>query len=418
MNTHDAHADVLWLEPGLRAKLERLALGGHQSEMLLARIAWSRLAEPGDGTAGALLSGLGPDLALRLLIEGVSPSRLDEVARGAGVELSRRALSEGLARWQPRLDRASTLADIDQALAYGLRVTAPDLPHWPSALEDLGTHSPIMLWLKGNPALLNTPALSVVGARAATNYGTHITAEIVGGVCQTGLTIISGAAYGIDAVAHRTALALSSPTVAVLAGGADRPYPAAHDSLLNRISETGLICAEMIPGAAPTKWRFRMRNRIIAALSPATLVTEAGVRSGTLNTAGHAAELGRMLGAVPGPVSSAASAGCHRLIREYGATLVTSAREACELLGMNEQLDLAGEAAHYADQGGSRPPALHERMLDALPLRGGRSLSDLVKRAGMSASDARGALAELELLGRVYRRSNSSTHEELWGLKR
>lgn len=423
-------ATALRAEPELCAKLGRLSSGIGESglsqeraDALLARVAWSRIAEPGDGSAGALISVLGAGGALRALVDGASPRRIGELARAAGVEIAERTIAEGLARWRPRLDRVATIGDVDRALAARMSAVAPGDPAWPEgALGDLGPHAPTVLWLRGDPSLLTAPSLSVVGARAATGYGTHITAEIVDGVCRQGVVIVSGAAYGIDAVAHRTALAAEGRTVAVLAGGADRHYPAAHDSLLERIAREGLVCAEMIPGAAPTRWRFRMRNRIIAALSPATLVTEAGLRSGTLNTAGHAAELGRSLGAVPGPVTSAASAGCHKLIREYGAALVTNAREVCELLGLDDRLDLfgddpeAGEAAIAA--GGSRTPPRQERVLDALPLRGGRALDEIAARAGLGRSETRGALAELELLGRVRRCETPGEPEPKWALPR
>ena len=409
----------LHAEPGLREQLGRLStepgIEPERADALLARIAWSRLVEPGDGVAGALVAALGPWAALQLLVEGAAPRRISERVREHGVELAADIVTDALARWRLRLDRGATVGDVGQALATGQGVVAPGDPSWPPALDDLGVHAPMLLWTRGDAALLRTPALSVVGARAATGYGTHVTAEIVDGVCRSGTTIVSGAAYGIDAVAHRTALAAASPTIAVLAGGADRAYPAAHDSLLERIARDSLVCAEMIPGAAPTKWRFRARNRLIAALAPATLVTEAGVRSGTLNTAGHAAELGRVLGAVPGPVTSAASAGCHLLVREYGATLVTNTREACELLGLDDRLDLfgGGEAGT-----GERMPPLHERLLDALPLRGGRSLREVARRSGVSEPEARGGLAELELLGRVRNDDSPGGEERRWWLIR
>lgn len=427
-------------EPELRTKLARLRAvpdGAESAEIsqedadgLLARVAWSRLAEPGDGTAGALIAALGAGPALRLLVEGETPKGVVSCARAAGLELAIRTATDAVDRWLPRLDRGATVADIDRALAHGLRVVTPGTGLWPTSFEDLGVHAPIALWTRGESSLLTAPALSVVGARAATGYGSHITAEIVEGVGRLGLAIVSGAAYGIDAVAHRTALAAGTPTVAVLAGGADRPYPAAHDSLLERIGREGLVCAEMVPGAAPTKWRFRSRNRLIAALSPATLVTEAGVRSGTINTAGHAATLGRALGAVPGPVTSAASSGCHLLIREYDAALVTNAQEACELLGFDEQPDLpdrpgagdvdSGPGGRTVSGGGTGPrtPPMHERVLDALPLRGGRAEHEVARRAGVSIADAQGALAELELLGRVQRRDSPGDPEGMWGLVR
>ncbi|MCB1274551.1 MAG: DNA-processing protein DprA [Leucobacter sp.] len=407
-------------EPELRAKLGELARLEPTPEVadeLLARVAWSRLAEPGDGIAGALIGAFGAGPLLRMLVERTAPRRIAQRAREAGLELPERGVVEAIARWSPRLDRSGTVGDIDRALAAGLGVVAPGSAHWPGSLDDLGAHAPLLLWVRGDPALLGAPSFSVVGARAATGYGTHITAEIVDGICQAGFSIVSGAAYGIDAVAHRTALAAEAPTVAVLAGGADRAYPAAHDTLLDRIAGAGLVCAEMIPGAAPTKWRFRMRNRLIASLSPVTLVTEAGVRSGTINTAGHAATLGRAIAAVPGPVTSAASAGCHLLIREYGAVLVTNAREACEVAGLDDHLDLGSGVGSGAGSA-ARMPQLHERVLDALPLRGGRTSLEVARRAGVSEGDARGALAELEVLDRVRRGDSPDGEGVRWALVR
>lgn len=151
------------------------------------------------------------------------------------------------------------------------------------------------------------------------------------GLTDHGWTIVSGAAYGIDGMAHRAALACDGNTVAVLAGGVDRFYPTGHDELLGRIAEAGVIVSELPVGSAPTKWRFLQRNRIIAAIAQKTFMVEAGHRSGSLNTAGHALAIGRPVGAVPGPVTSVASAGRHRLIREHGATLITTAEEVNEL---------------------------------------------------------------------------------------
>lgn len=431
--------------------------GQDRADALLARVVWSRLVEPGDGLAGALISVLGPSRLLELLVRRASVAEVVTGAGAGGVQLEPRAVSAAFERWRPRLDRSASVGDVERAAAARLRLVLPGDPLWPEALTDLGPHAPLLLWVRGDPAFLSARSLAVVGARAATGYGTHLTAEIIEGVSVTGTTIVSGAAYGIDAVAHRTALALGVPTVAVLAGGAERAYPAAHDRLLERIADEGAVCSEMVPGAAPTRWRFLQRNRIIAALAAATLVTEAGVRSGTLNTAGHAAELARPLGAVPGPVTSAASAGCHRLLREYGATLVTNAAEACELLGIDLGQSPGGPARGARARGrGSGDPggvargdrdavsdgraeagtavtaqpaqpaqpeqsaqsALHCRALDALPLRGSRSLSDIARLAGLTSGEARAAIAELEILGFVQRRETPNFAEPTWALNR
>ena len=177
------------------------------------------------------------------------------------------------------------------------------------------------------------PTIALVGARAATGYGEHVAMESSAGLVDRGFAIVSGGAYGIDGMAHRAALASDGTTIAFLAGGVDRFYPLGHESLLSRIAQTGAVVSELPCGAAPTKWRFLQRNRLIAAASEATVVLEAGIRSGSLNTAGHAAALGRPLGAVPGPVTSPASAGCHRLLREFDAVCVVDADQMAELAG-------------------------------------------------------------------------------------
>ncbi len=417
-------ADRLAADPQVRGLLTRLAGSPDDSQehadALLARIAWSRIAEPGDGVAGELLAALGPERSLQLLIAGVTPVQLRDAASRAGVDLATCAAESALGRWLPRVDRAETMHDIERGMEADLCVIVPGDAAWPILLDDLGPHAPFLLWVRGDPVHFASPSLSVVGARAATGYGTHVTAEIVAGVCAAGFSIVSGAAYGIDAVAHRTALAAEAPTVAVLAGGADRAYPQSHDGLLGKISVTGAVCAEMVPGAAPTRWRFLQRNRIIAALSSATLVTEAGVRSGTLNTAGHAAELGRALGAVPGPVTSVASSGCHKLIREYGAALITNAREACELAGLGDELEFFRDASRVSGETGgtARQPSVHGRVIDALPLRGSRTLIEVARLAGLSIGEARAALAELELLQDVTRRDDPGAAEQKWALVR
>ncbi|MGO1537892.1 MAG: DNA-processing protein DprA [Leucobacter sp.] len=397
-----------------------------RADEILTRTVWSRLVEPGDHVAGELIARLGAAPVLQLLIEGASAKRICTLAEQETLApLSPKSISAALKRWLPRLDRNASIADIERGVSSGLSILTPDEDAWPATVNDLGTHAPLVLWFRGDPQVLRTQSLAVVGARASTGYGSHVTAEIVDGVCGAGVSIVSGAAYGIDAVAHRTALAGEAPTIAVLAGGADRAYPAAHRQLIDRIANSGgVVCSEMLPGAAPTRWRFLQRNRVIAALSSAVLVTEAGARSGSLNTAGHAAELGRALGAVPGPVTSAASTGCHRLIREYGAIVVTNTAETLELIGVgNETLFVDFDPVQHTNtaaltDGAPRSAASHQRLLDALPLRGGRSLGDTAKRAGLGFDESRGIMAELELLGMVKRYETPGGGEHKWTLVR
>ena len=361
------------------AELAAVAADDDALAALDARMMWSALSEPGDRVAGALVAAHGPVRAL-------------EIALGAQGEtgVAPAELAEGRRRWRPRE------GDVEEAAASarraGVRPLTPSDPQWPRRLDDLGLHAPICLWVRGNAEVLRAPvsAVAIVGSRAASAYGEHIAAELAAELAAAGLTIVSGAAYGIDGMAHRGALAAGGTTVAWLAGGVDRPYPAAHRSLLNEIVAAGGAVAGEVPcGSAPTKWRFLSRNRLIAASSDATVVVEAGWRSGSLNTAGHAAELGRPLGAVPGPVTSASSAGCHRLLREFDAQCVTCVDDVRELLGIGDA-PLPLDVQHHAQC---------TRVRDALSTRSARSVHEIARRSGMSPDDAVTALGLLELEG-------------------
>lgn len=393
--------------------------GADAVDLRLARAVWSRITEPGDAVAGQIIRLLGALPALDLVTSGVDARAFEQVLRTVAGEdpPSSRKLTAALARWRPRLDREGTVLDLKRAAEVGMRLLIPEDPEWPARLNDLGPHAPHVLWVRGNLNILSTPSLAVVGARACSGYGSHVTAEFTNDACTAGYTIVSGAAYGVDAVAHRTALALGKPTVAVLAGGADRPYPAAHGELIERIAEDGVVCSEMIPGSAPTRWRFLQRNRNIASLAQAVLVTEAGVRSGTLNTAGHGAELGRSLGAVPGAITSAASAGCHKLIRDYGASLITNEADLLELLGVSPD-DTLFSPSDDPEGETQRTPSLHLRLIDALPLTGGLPLTEIARRAGTTPQEAREALTELELLRYVLRHEPADGDAPVWTLLR
>ncbi|MFE4469633.1 DNA-processing protein DprA [Leifsonia sp. NPDC056824] len=308
-----------------------------ESSMLAAaaRAALSSAIEPGDTDAALLVGAFGPLPTLNAVIGDTSPQSVRAALRNTGSPalppIDR--LRDALDRWRGRLPRAPLHAPLERAARLGARLVTPEHPVWPTALDGLELGAPLTLWVRGDPARLARLAQSIalVGARAASGYGEHVALESAAGLSDRGFAIVSGGAYGVDAAAHRAALSSGQVTVAFLAGGVDRLYPAGNDDLLQRIAHTGLLLAELPPGSTPTRWRFLMRNRLIAAASNATVVVEAGARSGSLNTAGHAAQLGRPLGAVPGPITSPASAGCHRLIREYGAICVTSPDEMAEL---------------------------------------------------------------------------------------
>ena len=240
-----------------------------------ARSVWTGLAEPGDRVAGVLVAALGPAGALDLLIAGRGAdairAKLAGDAGGAGdpddaseltVEVSLDDLETALKRWMPRLLAPAALLAVRQAARFKARLLTPDHPLWPAGLADLEHHGPIALWLRGNDAALEAlgNSIALVGARAATGYGEHVTMEASAGLVDRGFAIVSGAAYGIDGMAHRAALASSGQTVAFLAGGVDRFYPSGHDALLTRIVEAGAVISELPCGAPPTKWRFLQRN--------------------------------------------------------------------------------------------------------------------------------------------------------------
>ncbi|MFF2267595.1 DNA-processing protein DprA [Cellulosimicrobium cellulans] len=413
----------------------------------LARAAWSRLTEPGDEVAVALVEQLGAPAALSWLVEAVNdPAR----ARRELVGLAERAGDDGgglqgllgvpgigaavpaddtrapvrdprsgpvarllraVARWAPRLDGLDPRRELHVLDRLDGSLVVPGDPGWPTALDDLGAVRPLALWVRGSDRLAELAARSVavVGARACTDYGRHVTGEIASGLTARGFTVVSGGAYGIDAAAHRAALVSPGPTVAFLAGGVDRLYPVGNTELLRAVASSGgAVVSEVPPGSVPSRVRFLLRNRLIAAFAGATVVVEAAWRSGSLSTAVRAAELSRPVGAVPGPVTSMASTGCHRLLRDGAAVCVTDADEVAELAGV-----LARDAAPAAPAVGN-PKAPRDaaydgldpveiRTWDALPLRSGTPTGAVARSAGLAVSEAVGALGRLEIRGLAER---------------
>ncbi|MCQ2000465.1 DNA-processing protein DprA [Arthrobacter zhaoxinii] len=420
-------------------------------EVLTARAALSRLFEPSDTVGLALVAAAGPVQALRIATgeQTASPALAAETAAYLSSSGSGQgsALAEGLKRWAPRVADLAPGRDLDAIRRLGGELLVPEDSRWPESLRHLELGMPLCLWMRGTlarglPVLERTVA--VVGSRDATGYGLSIAGDISAGLANRGYTVVSGGAYGIDAQAHRAALAAApseeTATIAVMACGADRFYPAGNDDLLRTVAARGLLLSEVPPGSAPTRWRFLQRNRIIAALSAVTVVVEARWRSGALNTAHHAAGLGREVGAVPGSVYSANSAGCHRLLRDGSAVCVTDAQEVAELaqpLGTTaadstaaadaEQTGSAREgAATQADartgepggdggKGGNRRAvqdglAVEDLLLlDALPVRSGTTIDKLATVAGLSPPGVRAGLARLELEGLAVR-----TGADLW----
>ena len=383
---------LLGLNPYERtALINAVAPGANDVDDLFARAAWSSIAEPGDRLAGVLVASLGAAPALGALLGRVTADDLERMLREAEVDEGLAGeLGTALERWLPRLNDTLITSSLAQAARHGVHLLTPSMTEWPIGLDDLGAHAPIALWVRGSLSAMQAlrHSIALVGARAATGYGEHVTMESSAGLVDRGYAIVSGAAYGIDGMAHRAALASRGTTVAFLAGGVDRFYPSGHDALLNRIVETGAVASEVPCGSLPNRWRFLQRNRCIAASSRATVVLEAGWRSGSLNTAGHAVSIGRPLGAVPGPVTSAASAGCHRLMREYTATVVTNADEMAELAPLE----------------GPDPTTEEALLLEALSPRVPRSALEVAQRAGLSQHTAQALLGALELEGRVIER--------------
>jgi DNA processing protein len=391
-----------------------------------ARATWTGIAEPGDRLAGLVVGAVGAEQALAALIADREGEALRQLlaAHDGGFEalgIDDRDLDDAVRRWTPRISQSDALRALRQAARFAVQLVVPGDPDWPEGIDDLGEHAPIALWLRGHRAALGDlgRAVAIVGARAATGYGEHVTIELAAGLSDRGYAIVSGAAYGVDGAAHRAALASRGATLAFLAGGLDRFYPSGNEALIARVTEHGAAISEVPCGVAPTKWRFLQRNRLIAAASLATVVVEAGARSGSLNTAGHAAALGRPLGAVPGPITSSASAGCHRLLREYDAVCVTTADEIAQLAPLPEGepavgVDDAGEnsdpqTVEEAEARGSRPAAdptgTRIRLLDALSARSPRSADKVAALSGLAVDRVRAELGLLALDGAVRERA-------------
>ncbi|MGN2636857.1 DNA-processing protein DprA [Nocardia takedensis] len=304
-----------------------------------------------------------------------------------------------------RRDMDCAARDLETIEHSGGRVVTPDDPEWPAwRMAGLGRLDPggdqdaavpLVLWVRGNASLLTVTerSVAVVGARCSTGYGDRVTGEIVGDLSARGLTIVSGAAFGIDAAAHRAALAAGAATVAVLACGVDRPYPAQHDRLLAEIAENGAVVSEYPPGTTARKHQFLSRNRLIAALSDAVLVIEAGVRSGARNTVKWARRLGLPALATPGPVTSAVSVGCHRMIRDGEALLVTQAADILD----ETPLRLTDPATSATPD----LPADQAAVYASLSIRDPHLPTALATRTGLALPSVRAALVGLELAGLV-----------------
>ena len=363
-----------------------------------ARAALGFLAEPADPALGALLRYCGPaDVVAAVSSGGDARAALPAASREVP------GISRAFERWRARLGQVPTAARLSAWEASGTRLLCPGDAEWPTQLDDLGDARPLLLWLRGSADLRYAclRSVSVVGSRAATAYGGHVCTQMSAELAEKGWSVISGGAYGIDSRAHQGALSAGGLTVAVLASGLSYGYPRGHHELFAAIAGSGMVISECPPDRPPTRPGFLIRNRVIAALSRGTVVVEAALRSGALSTARHARELRRPLMAVPGPVTSGQSAGCHELIREWGAVLVTGAQDVAG------HISPAGEEAHPPRLG----PAVARDSLDpvtttvleAVPMRTGRGPAMIAAVAGVNLDTTLQCLGLLAAAGYVER---------------
>jgi DNA processing protein len=362
-------------------------------EERLARAGLSRIAEPGDVAVFRAVAEHGAVHVWEALRQGAP---VGEVSQGVLPGIALRA--EG---HRPE-------ADLEAAAACDARLVCPGDAEWPEPRltwtpGGLLDPPPLALWVRGTWPLAEAVerSVAVVGARAASSYGLHVAGELAVGLAQGRASVISGGAYGIDAAAHRGALVSSAaPTVAVLACGVDVAYPRGNDRLLREVAERGLVVSELPPGSHPTRRRFLVRNRLIAALSLGTVVVEAAVRSGSLATLERARLLDRHVMAVPGPVTSGMSSGCHLEIRN-GAVCVTRAAEVLELVGRIGE-DVAEELRGPVDVRDGLSEVVR-RVLDAVPLRRAAGVGALAREAGVSPLVVQQVLPPLQAHGLVQR---------------
>lgn len=411
-----------------------------------------RYAEPADELVVESLTSLGSPLTLHYLLTGHIPdehtwehgepdTQLSDFLRSVGApaegesallcsangyytpgehQMSHDKFGKALAtrrlRWNRRMERTLN-AEAHMAATCGAWLVTPADPLWPPQLNDLGPTRPYGLWCRGDSRHLldvaSAPSVALVGSRDPSIYGTEATTHLAAELARRGYTVISGGAMGIDIAAHRAALTQQGsdlPTIAFMAGGLDRLYPAQNSDALNMIVDRGLIMSEVSVGNTPTRWRFLERNRLIAALARHTIVVEARWRSGALNTARHAMEIGRTLWAVPGQINSPNSVGTNRLLRDGLAQTLTEAADILEY-DAAAGFELGTEHESEWDQAASSS-ALDElterqgRVWDDLSPRSYRGVDEIAAALGLSARDV---MADLFHLGRCGLAESSGT---------
>jgi DNA processing protein len=379
-----------------------------RDEDAAARVALTWLAEPGNRAVWTMVQQIGAPATLDCLLAGRAQDR---------------SLRTGVASRTAKGD-ARRLADaaLRKAARLGARIVIPADDEWPGGVDSLATlevplpgrvnrdiRPPLCIWARGPWPLGEAlgRSVAVIGARAATGYGTHVTGDIAFGLAEHEWTVVSGGAFGIDAAAHRAALAGGGRTVSVLACGVDRPYPSGNASMFERIAETGLLISEWPPGSEPLRHRFLIRNRVIAAATLGTVMVEAAARSGAVQTMSRVLELHRKAMVVPGPVTSAMSVGCHELIRVNPAVRMVT--------GLPQVLEEIGRIGDYAAERKRGPEHRRDHLdedsavlLEVVPTRGGADPSELAAKAGLNLRTVLRRLSLLETLGMITRHPNGT----------
>jgi DNA processing protein len=376
-------------------------------EQTVALVAFSHLCEPSDILPGLIQQAFPLDSLLRELIDRSDAARvaallgedavteIEEELRAPFGDIWGRA-SE---RWLPRLSKTAVVESLQwmgAAPAGERRMLVPQGSiDYPPNLDDLRFHRPFALWVWGNEMLLGSEhAVSIVGTRQASQYGTEVTRDLAAVAATQGITTFSGGAFGIDSIVHESAITLEAPTVALMAGGLGKLYPQGKRQMLLDVLREGALVAECPPATQPAKWRFLMRNRLIAALGQATVVVEAGKTSGALNTANSAIALGRQVAVIPGQIGSSRSIGGHDLLNQNlgFVRLLARPQELGELVGIG-----LADPVELKSLG-----VLEKRALDAFgfhPLE----TWEIQRLAGLTVRESQIALGSLESLGLVER---------------
>ena len=379
---------------------------GYSKDRALALVAAGTIAmviEPGDRMAGALARILGRIQLVELLIQGLETAPVVSALSVAGELDSFRqsfgnleaTLEDSRQRWLPRLSKSRLMHLFTQSAELNLKLVTSEQESWPRGLDDLQDSAPAMLFVEGSVNVLGALdyAVSIVGSRTASQYGLQVTKRLVRELSQVSRATVSGGAIGIDAQVHSTSVDFDLATVAVMAGGLDRKYPKLNFPLFKRIRERGAVMSELPPGVAPTRWRFLQRNRLIAALTPTTVVIEAGSKSGSIRTANNALELDRELLAVPGSIFSGTSAGSNALIADG---------KALPLCNLEHFATGVLQSTHPLTES-----ALAKRAEDAVRELGYPTETQIAKVAGLTQSELKFALSELVETNLVIRDRSS-----------